>query len=391
MLYIERLRGQELSPEYKADWNRLAGEIPFRRWEWLANWWKHFCGSSELFVLIARDENGTIRGIAPWHLRKSIAGGRVIEPLGNGKVCTDYLSLLCEARDAKLVAQSVAKWLGEANQSNAIPGANTWDLLFLDGVAEEDEALWELKKCLQSNGCAAHERPGMRAWRMPLHGEWDKYLGTLSKPVRRQARRTMRKMQEVGDITFREVTSEENFEKGFAILVDLHQRRWEEIGIEGCFTDPRFTGFLRDTSLDFLAQGKMHLSWLEHEGKPFVVNIEFDGGNIDYVYQGGMDPESKALSPGWMHMIHLFQRSIALGKTHRDYMRGDEPYKKHWRGHATQLVDLRIVPPHASARLRHGVWKLGDSLKHWMKQRLGKESVTQVEPQADEAEATENS
>jgi CelD/BcsL family acetyltransferase involved in cellulose biosynthesis len=391
MLYVERLRGQELPPELKEDWNRLAGEIPFRRWEWLANWWKHYCGSNELFVLIARDESGAIRGIAPWHVRKSMTGGRVIEPLGNGKVCSDYISLLCDAKDAKIVAQSMGNWLSEANRASIARRDDAWELLLLCDVIERDEALWELKKCLEARGCSTHERPGIRAWRVPLLGDWEKYLSSLSKPVRRQARRTLKKLQDEGGIDYFEVMNEETFEKGFSILVDLHQRRWDDIGVEGCFSDERFAGFLRAACLEYLAQGKLHLSWLEHLGKPFVVNIEFDGGDIDYVYQGGMDPESKALSPGWMHMVHLFQRSIALGKTHRDYLRGDEPYKKHWRGKPSQLVDLRIVPSHVSARLRHEVWKLGNSLKHWIKTRLRHDSAAPSEPKGDEAEATENS
>lgn len=390
MLYIERLQGQELPPELKADWNRLAGDIPFRRWEWLANWWKHFCGTNELFVLIARDNSGLIRGIAPWYMRSTIAGGRVIEPLGNGKVCSDYITLLCDAKESRFVAQAMANWLFQANQSNGRQSRDAWDLLFLCDVIEGDEALWELKKRLVEHGCAGHERPGMRAWRVPLLGDWEKYLNSLSKPVRRQARRILKKMREVGDIQLFEATTEETFKQGFAILVDLHQRRWEENGLEGCFSDERFTGFLRDTCLEYLAQGKLHLSWLEHGGKPFVANIEFEGGDVDYVYQGGMDPDSKSLSPGWMHMVHLFQRSIALGRTHRDYLRGDEPYKKHWRGKPSQLIDLRLVPPHMSARLRHEVWKLGDSLKHWIKARMRREPIEAAE-QIDEAEATENS
>jgi CelD/BcsL family acetyltransferase involved in cellulose biosynthesis len=358
MLHVERIRGRELPTDLRDDWNRVAGDIPFRRWEWLANWWKHFGAGRDLFVLIARDDQGAVRGIAPWQVRNSLAGGRVIEALGNGKACSDYLSLLCDNQDANPVAEAFATWLADANRSSNTRPGDSWELLLLCDVAEGDESIRELKKSLIARGCAAHDRAGMRAWRVPLLGDWEKYLASLSKPVRRQARRTLKRLQEECEIAHHEVTDPQSFERGFSILVDLHQRRWEEIGIEGCFTDERFTKFLRDACLEFLAQRKLHLSWLEHLGKPIVVNIEFEGGDIDYVYQGGMDPESRSMSPGWMHMVHLFQRSIALGKTHRDYLRGDEPYKKHWRGVPTQLMDLRIVPSHASARMRFGNWEI---------------------------------
>jgi CelD/BcsL family acetyltransferase involved in cellulose biosynthesis len=231
----------------------------------------------------------------------------------------------------------------------------------------------------------------MRVWRVALLGDWEAYLGSLSKPVRRQARRTIKKMQQLEGLVYQESKDEASLEQGLAILVDLHQRRWEALGMPGCFADERFLGFMRDACRDFHTLGMVHISWLEHGGKPIVANIEFDGGKIDYVYQGGMDPDSRSLSPGWLHMVHLFKRSIALGKSHRDYLRGDEPYKKHWRGKPTQLVNRRIVAPHMSARLRHGAWMVGDSLKHWFKQRLRGGAPVATEASEADAETSENS
>lgn len=391
MFHIERLRGQELPAELQSDWNRLAGDIPFRQWEWLANWWSCYGEKSELYTLIVRDDAGIIRGIAPWRLRRSVAGGRIIESLGSGKVSSDYVSILCAPNDTKHIAVAIANWLIEANQGASTNRNNAWDLLFLDGVVADDEGVRELAQRLESEGCTSHEKLGLRTWRIPLSDDWDKYVATLGKSVRRQAKRTLKKLQDEGGIDYVEATNEASMERGFSILIDLHQKRWEHVGMEGCFTDDRFTRFLRKACLDFFVKGKVHLSWLEQDGKPFVVNIEFDGGEVEYVYQGGMDPDFRAISPGWLHMVHLFQRSIAMGKTHRDYLRGDEPYKKHWRGVPTQLVDLRIVPPHMAARIRHGVWMLGDSLKHWVKKRLRGGAPVALEATPDEAESTENS
>jgi CelD/BcsL family acetyltransferase involved in cellulose biosynthesis len=390
MYHIERLRGQELPPELHEDWNRLAGDIPFRRWEWLANWWKYYRETSELYTLVVRDDAGMIRAIAPWRIRRSVVGGRIIEPLGCGKVSSDYVSLLCAPGDELLVADPLADWLTTANSGFLASRGDAWDMLFLSAMVEGDTGLSEIAKRLAKRGCLSSEIPGLRTWRIPLLGSWETYLASLSKPVRRQAKKVHKKIQEEDGIDYFEATDEASLERGFSILVDLHQRRWEDVGIDGCFTDDRFTRFLRDACQDFLALGKVHLSWLEQAGKPFVVNIEFEGGGMDYVYQGGMDPESRPLSPGWLHMVHLFQRSIALGRTHRDYLRGDEPYKKHWRGTPTQLIDLRIVPPHVTARLRHGVWELGNSLKHWMKQRLQSKAPVKVEAKSEVTEASEN-
>src|SRR5580658_3547746 len=61
----------------ESDWNRLLMEssrpVPFLTWEWISTWWQHFGASSQLFVIVARDEASRVVGIAPLRLvlRKS--------------------------------------------------------------------------------------------------------------------------------------------------------------------------------------------------------------------------------------------------------------------------------------------------------------------------------
>lgn len=395
MFFIERIDGQEIPPELREPWNQLSGGIPFRRWEWLANWWKYYGKPHELYVLVARDERGTIRGIAPWFQRRSMTGGRVVEPLGSGKVSTDYLSLLCSEGDAPHVADAFAEWLNAANGSNSQGRRDAWDLLHLPAVVEGDPAITELAGRLSARGCRAHHREGMRTWRVTLPDNWEAYVSMLSKPGRRQARKATRRLSEPNAFDFHEASDLESLQKGFEILIDLHQRRWESVGIEGCFTDERFTSFLKAASEELFAARMVQLNWVSYQGKPIVINFELYSDGVEYVYQGGMDPDARMLCPGWIQMAILHQRAIARGRKYRDYLRGDEPYKKHWRGGPTQLIDWRIVPSHTAARLRHGVWMLGDSLKHWIKQRLRggtatASSASDGEMLAGEAEPQEN-
>jgi hypothetical protein len=35
-------------------WNALAGDIPFRRWEWLGAWWRHYGHGRRLFIPAVR-------------------------------------------------------------------------------------------------------------------------------------------------------------------------------------------------------------------------------------------------------------------------------------------------------------------------------------------------
>src|SRR5689334_24699022 len=99
-------------------WNELAQGIPFRSWQWLGSWWRHYgpaegqagC-ANELFVPAIRDAAGTLVGLAPWYLQRRAARGNVVRFLGSGEVCTDYSTVLCRSGQEAEVAATLADWL----------------------------------------------------------------------------------------------------------------------------------------------------------------------------------------------------------------------------------------------------------------------------------------
>jgi hypothetical protein len=64
------------------------------------------------------------------------------------------------------------------------------------------------------------------------------------------------------------------------------------------------------------------------------------------------------------------RQAIADGCRAIDFLRGDEPYKAHWRAVPRPSVELRIAAPHAGARLRHTAWIAGQSIKSWARENL---------------------
>src|SRR6185437_12502317 len=99
-MHVSRLTSFDTATLASAEWNRLAG-TPFQTWEWLAPWWKHYGAKMpedqhrrELYLLAVRDAQGTLVGLAPWYLERSLTTGYVVRQLGDGEVCSDYLGIL---------------------------------------------------------------------------------------------------------------------------------------------------------------------------------------------------------------------------------------------------------------------------------------------------------
>ena len=80
---------------------------------------------------------------------------------------------------------------------------------------------------------------------------------------------------------------------------------------------------------------------------------------VTYVYQGGIDPQRLDEEPGHLITAATVKRAIEQGGRAVDFLRGDEPYKAHFRAAARPLLALRVVPNRTMPRLRNKLWLAG--------------------------------
>lgn len=144
---VIRLHDLDSCRRIASAWDCMAHSIPFRRTAWLHSWWDHYRGTGEaageLFVLQVSDEAGEIVGVAPWFKEQSLYQGRVVRPLGAGKVCSEYLGILTTAEHEQDVVRALAQWLVAA--ADGRQGAeNCWDLMELVSVDREDAVMLSL-------------------------------------------------------------------------------------------------------------------------------------------------------------------------------------------------------------------------------------------------------
>ena len=368
-MQVERITTTDQLAALHESWNCLAGGVPFRSWQWLSAWWRHYGAGRELFVLTVRDANGCLTGLAPWFIEPSVARGRVVRFLGGDEVCSDYLSLLSTLEHEEAVSAALAEWLCAAARGDYGPQSR-WDLLQLEGVAAGDGPTAKLTECLLDEGAAVYRRSGANCWRIELPLTWDEYLANLSKSHRKQVRRVEKRLLEGGRTTLVTADNRDQLRQGMEILVELHQRRRRSLNESGCFASPRFSAFLHEAAELLLDDGRLRLQWLALDGSPAAVEFHLTSGGTTYAYQAGVDPERLDEEPGRLFNTAVLKQAIERGERGFDFLRGDEPYKAHWRAAPRPSVELRIVPPRSSARLRHGVWLAGDAMKTWIKSSL---------------------
>lgn len=365
----------ELAP-YAEDWDRLAADVPFRSWTWLSAWWRHYGqdrGSGpdapRLFVLCVFDLDDTLVGVAPWYVEGGGPLGRVVRLLGLDEVCSDYLSLLCQPGMEAPVAQAAADFLTDlADAENYLRGR--WDLLVLEGVDARDRAVNRLIEHLAQRQYTVHRRAGLNCWRIELPHTWDEYLAMLSANHRSQIRRLQRDFFDTGRAVLHSVRQIDELPWAIDLLIDLHQRRRLSLGQPGCFASPRFTAFHREVIPRLLLAGQLQLDWLELDGKPIAVEYQLAAGGVIYAYQSGIDPDALRRQPGRLITLATIRRAIEQGYRSYDFLRGDEPYKAHFRALPRPSLEARVVPNRTSAQLRHGLWLAGSNVKRLIKSSL---------------------
>ena len=356
-------------------WNRLAGDVPFVRWEWLEAWARLYAPADSLRTLEVR-EGRRLVGLAPWYVDRGALGGRTLRFLGSGEVCSDYLTILADQDRRAAVVDRIADWLSDE-------AAGEWDSLVLSGAMRDDPAVTALARAMSARGHRVHTRRLCNTWRLDLPATWDEYLDRLSKSRRDRVRVLLRRSFGSGNAVVRRVSDVDELAAGFDILSRLHQKRRQSLGESGCFSSRRFSEFHRLAMRRLFESGMLRLDWMEWKGRPAAAAYRIAGGNTLYFYQCGFEPDLARERPGWLDAIAMLRWAIEQRFRHVDFLRGDEPYKVSWRAEPCALVEVRVAARRFTAEARHAAWLGGQQVKAWAKRHLGSRQTNQGLEEAD--------
>jgi CelD/BcsL family acetyltransferase involved in cellulose biosynthesis len=336
---------QQLAP-LRADWDRLAGDAPFRQFDWAQAWWESFgLPRRELFVLVIRSADEQVVGIAPWYREHSLVHGDTLAFLGDEKACGDDLSLLVDPAATHETIVALADWL----HAQAVE----WDQLRWDGVTCGDPRLKALADLLTEDGSRVVHRADASRWVLDLPPTWDDYVASLGQGTRRIVRKALATLADPGaQIELVQPRSVGELDDLFTKLVVLHQQRWTADGEPGVFACPQFTAFLTDVAQRWYRDDRLRLNLLQVAGVPAAATLSVHLGSTTHVYLLGRDPQFDAIRPGWMLNALTIRAGIEGGVQRFDFLRGDEPYKARLGARPVGQCHLRVTSTGKLNRLR---------------------------------------
>lgn len=87
-LRVERVSDLETLAGLRAEWDALVsvarGAGLFQSWDWVTAWYQHFGAGVALDVLVVRDADGRLVGLAPCSRSSPMLGLRLLHLLGRG-------------------------------------------------------------------------------------------------------------------------------------------------------------------------------------------------------------------------------------------------------------------------------------------------------------------
>ncbi|WP_190189637.1 GNAT family N-acetyltransferase [Streptomyces minutiscleroticus] len=298
-------------------WDRLYGRCstatPFQSHAWLHSWWLSYGVPGRLGVVLVRDADGELAAAAP--LTRVLRPWPALVPLGG--TISDFGDVLLDDERADAAAGALAAGLAAAARGALVdlrevrPG----------GAAERVYAHWSGPR---------RRVPDSLCLELPA-APMDDLVGRLAGAKAQRARAKLRKLTALG--VERRVVPPEETGTALRRLLALHRMQWQNRKVTAEHLKERFAEHLVRSAAPMVRRGDAVVTEFRLDGAVMAVDLtllsrELAGG---YLYGAHPGLRERKADVATMLLHACAQHAGTGGRRTLSLLRGDEPYKHHWR------------------------------------------------------------
>ncbi|UYN90741.1 MAG: GNAT family N-acetyltransferase [Anaerolineales bacterium] len=315
---IDIIRNTASWATLQQEWDALLQKshlnLPFLTFAFQQAWWQHLGGGewqdAELHIITGRGEDGALLGIAP--LFRTPDGQLYL--IGSHEIA-DYLDFIARPQDLDAFVQAVLE---------ALKADEGWAQLTLYNILDESKTIESVQAAAQAAGLQAAEETLQPCPYIALPENFDAYLESLDSKQAHELRRKMRKAaRNVLPVSTELISEAGGLDQALDDFFGLMTQEEDKLK----FLTPAMRVQMEAIARAAFAGGWLQLVFLKVGMQRAAAYMNFDYDNRIWGYNAGFSNAHAQLSPGWLMMAEMMQRSIEEKKVVFDFMRGDEEYK----------------------------------------------------------------
>ena len=314
--------------QIRPQWQELLGRSSMNNLYltpvWQELWWRLFRNGRALDGFYLTNAAGVVTAIAPLFRE-----GHDYSLVGSSDTF-DYNDFVIAAGDEAAFYPALLDVISD----------NGGRRLALYSISQDSPTLALLPDAARQHGYHVSVAEEDVAPRIALAPTWDEYLSGLSKKDRHELRRKLRRLEGHGNWRWYCVSAPDAAGAHMATFFNLMRR-----------SDPAKAAFLTSQREDFFRsmarttaeEDILRLFFLEMDDRPVAASLCFDYDNVRMLYNSGHDPDYRYYSVGLLLHAICLRDALERGRSHFDFLRGNEPYKYRLGGRDHHLYRINLT------------------------------------------------
>ena len=323
------------------EWDCLADRMrtpPFVRPGWIGPWWRAF-GSGRLEIVTLR-QDGRLVGLLPLCRRR----GALFSPTNWH---TPGFGLMAEPGHLPGLVQRMLPRSGAFRRvSLAFVDSTGGDLPVLLAVAKEQRYPVVIRTMARS-AC------------VEIDGDWDAYERSLSRNVRSNVGRSLRRLQKVGEVSFEQAQRLEGLDSLLTECFRIEASGWKGARGTAIVSHPETERFYREVAAWAAQKGWLRIALLRLDGQALAFELGIDENNVHYALKSGFDQGYSVFSPSKLLMRWAIEQAFSQGMN-RYEMGNVESYKLVWANAVHNMVSFRAFAPSPTGRVAWSAFRFGE-------------------------------
>jgi len=300
-----------LEEEWNSFLNASHTDCVFLTHEWFSSWWECLSGNNSLEILLFKDDQSQIIGIAPL-----MTDGKSLCFMASLEV-TDY----CDFLFLPEKKEEFFKGLLHYFKKNCLDRTH---LEFINIPASSPTCAL-IPEMASNYGFSHSLRETEVTPVLSVPSTYEDYMNALKRKNRHELRRKLKHIERLDGIKIKKITETRHILPAIESFISLHKKSSPEK--QEFWTTERMPDFFKNVVHRCSKKGWVEMNVLFFEDSLISALLNFLYGNDVLFYNVAYDMDYAAFSPGFYLFHASIVEAISRGRSNIDFLRGREKYK----------------------------------------------------------------